>query len=126
MHFVSSFRKHACVILFIYFILLCSKTLNRQQQKLTLLARCATALQWAGMEFRADKSRSFIIKKGKSLNSSPFCVSEPSNPTDFSLFIPSIHSMPVRFLGRNIDGSITDRKSVDELAEKLSDGKNHR
>ena len=88
----------------------------------TLLARCATALQWAGMEFRADKSRSFIIKKGKSLNSSPFCVSEPSNPTDFSLFIPSIHSMPVRFLGRIIDGSITDRKSVDELAEKLSDG----
>ena len=89
----------------------------------TLLARCATALQWAGMEFRANKSRSFIIKKGKSLNSSPFCVSEPSNPTDFSLFIPSIHSMPVRFLGRIIDGSITDRKSVDELAaEKLSDG----
>ena len=61
----------------------------------TLLARYATALQWAGMEFRADKSRSFIIKKGKSLNSSPFCVSEPSNPTDFSLFIPSIHYMPV-------------------------------
>ena len=30
--------------------------------------------------------------------------------------------MPVRFLGRIIDGSITDRKSVDELAEKLSDG----
>ena len=80
------------------------------------------ALQWDGMEFCADKSRSFIIKKGKSLNSSPFCVSEPSNPTDFSLFIPSIHSMPVRFLGRIIDGSITDRKSVDELAEKLSDG----
>ena len=78
----------------------------------TLLARCSTA----------DKSRSFIIKKGKSLNSSPFCVSEPSNPTDFSLFIPSIHSMQVRFLGRIIDGSITDRKSVDELAEKLSDG----
>ena len=84
--------------------------------------QCATALQWAGMEFRADKSRSFIIKKGKSLNSSPFCVSEPSNSTDFSLFIPSIHSTPVRFLGRIIDGSITYRKSVDELAEKLSDG----
>ena len=30
--------------------------------------------------------------------------------------------MPVRFLGRIIDGSITDRKYVDELAEKLSDG----
>ena len=85
----------------------------------TLLARCATALQWAGMEFRADKSRSFIIKKGKSLNSSPFCVSEPSNPTDFFL-VHTIYpiSMPVRFLGRIIDGSITDRKSVDELGGK--------
>ena len=30
--------------------------------------------------------------------------------------------MPVRFLGRIIDGSITDRKFVDELTEKLSDG----
>ena len=69
----------------------------------TLLARCATALQITETVH-------------------PFVFSEPSNPTDFSLFIPSIHSMPVRFLGRIIDGSITDRKSLDELAEKLSDG----
>ena len=88
----------------------------------TLLDRCATALMWAGMDFRAEKSRSFVIIKGKSLNSTPFCVSKPANPTDFSKYIPSIHSAPVRFLGRVIDGSISDRKSVDELEQKLLEG----
>ena len=87
-----------------------------------LLNRCVTALKWAGMGFRADKSRSFIMIKGKSLNSSPFCVSKSSDPTDFSVYIPSVHSMPVRFLGRIIDGSISDRKSIDELEDKLSSG----
>ena len=61
-----------------------------------LLARCTTALTWAGMDFRAEKSRSFVVVKGKSMNSTPFCVSKPSDPTDFSSFIPSIHAMPVR------------------------------
>ena len=28
-----------------------------------LLARCTTALTWAGMDFRANKSRSFVIVK---------------------------------------------------------------
>ena len=90
----------------------------------TLLERCATALHWAGMDFRAEKSRSFIIVKGKSLNSTPFSASKPSDPSDFSSYIPSIHSMPVKFLGRIIDGSISDRRSVDELEKKLSDGLN--
>ena len=87
-----------------------------------LLDRCATVLKWAGMNFRADKSRSFVMIKGKSLNSTPLSVTKPSNPTDFSIYIPSIHSAPVRFLGRIIDGSISDRKSVQELYQKLSDG----
>ena len=87
-----------------------------------LLACCTTALTWAGMDFRAEKSRSFVVVKGKSMNSTPFCVSKPSDPTDFSSFIPSIHSMPVRFLGRTIDGSISDRKAIDELDKKLSEG----
>ena len=88
----------------------------------TLLECCATALHWAGMDFRAEKSRSFVIVKGKSLNCTPFSVSIAAYPTDFSSCIPSIHSMPVKFLGRIIDGSISDRKSVDELEKKLSDG----
>ena len=35
--------------------------------------------------------------------------------------IPNIHEKPVRFLGKTINGS-SDRKSVDELSEKLSIG----
>ena len=76
----------------------------------SLLDRCATVLKWAGIEFRADKSRSFVMIKGKSLNFTPFYVSKSPVPTDFSDYIPSIHSAPVKFLGRIIDGSISDRK----------------
>ena len=45
---------------------------------------------------------------------------EPSSPTDFSCYIPSIHSSPVKFLGRLIDGTLSDRKAIVELEEKLS------
>ena len=84
-----------------------------------LLSKCTTALSWAGMNFRADKSRSIIILNGRSINSTPFKVSEQKSPTDFSCYIPSIHSTPVKFLGRKIDGSLSDRKAIDELEEKL-------
>ena len=87
-----------------------------------LLNKCATALSWAGMQFRADKSRSFVIVKGRSLNTTPFCTSPPESPTDFSNYIPSIHTEPVKFLGRIIDGSLSDRRSIDELEKKLLDG----
>ena len=39
----------------------------------TLLSRCTTALTRAGLEFRADKSRSVGIIKGRSMNT-PFSV----------------------------------------------------
>ena len=87
-----------------------------------LLKRCTRALKWAGMDFRAEKSRTFIVVKGKSLNSTPFCVLKPSDPTDFTSYIPSIYTMPVRFLGRMIDGFISDPKAIDELDQKLTDG----
>ena len=88
----------------------------------SLLDRCTTALKWAGMDFQAANSHSFVVIKGKSLNSTPFSASKPFDTTDFSSYIPSIHSSPVKFLGRVIDGSISDRKSVHELDQKLSDG----
>ena len=40
----------------------------------TLLSRCITALIWAGLEFRADKSCSIVIVKGRSMNRTPFSV----------------------------------------------------
>ena len=54
-----------------------------------LLDLCVTALKQAGMLFRASKSRSLVMKKGKVLDQSPFAVS--SEP------IPLIHSNPIKF-----------------------------
>ena len=90
----------------------------------TLLSRCTIALKWAGLTFRADKSRSIVITKGRSMNTTPFSVSSPKEPSNFTSYIPSIHSKPVKFLGGIIAGSISDRKSLDELEKKLLDGLN--
>ena len=90
----------------------------------TSLSRCAIALNWAGLTFRADKSRSIVIIKGRSMNTTPFSVSSPRELYDFTSFIPSIHSRPVKFLGRIIDGSISNRTSLDQLEKKLLDGLN--
>ena len=56
------------------------------------------------------------------MNTTPFSVSQPKNSTDFSCCIPSIHSRPIKFLGRIIDGSISDRNSLDKLEKKLNTG----
>ena len=63
----------------------------------TLLSRCITALTWAGLEFRADKSRSIVIVKGRSMNTTPFSVSKTSVHPEVSSPIPS---RPIKFLGR--------------------------
>ena len=88
----------------------------------TLLSRCITALTWAGLEFRADKSCSIVIVKGRSMNTTPFSVSKASDQPEVSSSIPSIHSRPIKFLGRIIDGSISDRNSSAELTDKLLAG----
>ena len=80
-----------------------------------LFHRCVKALSWVSMYFRADKSCSIVIVRGKSMNTTPFYVTEPSTPSDFTNYIPSIHSVPVKLLGRIINGSLTDRNSIDEL-----------
>ena len=85
----------------------------------TLLHQCAKALKWAGLDFWSDKSRNIVIIKGKFMNTTPFSVSESKNSTDFSSYIPSIHSKPIKFLGQIIDSSISDRNSLDELEKKL-------
>ena len=99
-----------------------------------LLGRCCTALKWARMKFKAPKSRSIVIKAGRSLCPaiSPFCIPNESEvysdgragmviapPGDY---IPSIHNNPVKFLGRVIDGSLSDRRSIGELDIKLVTG----
>ena len=88
----------------------------------TLLSQCTTALTWAGLEFRADKPRSIVIVKGRSMNTTPFSVSKTSVHPEVSSPIPSIHSRPIKFLGRVIDGSISDRNSSAELTDKILSG----
>ena len=40
----------------------------------TLLHQCTKALKWAGLDLQADKSRSIVIIKGRSMNTTPFSV----------------------------------------------------
>ena len=79
-----------------------------------LLNRCLAALSWARMSFRASKSRSIVITNGKVLNISPYSSNNE--------IIPSIHSNPVKFLGRTIDVSISDNEAIVSFKEKVSRG----
>ena len=88
----------------------------------TLHSWCITALTWASLEFRTDKSQSIVIVKGRSINTTPFSVSKASDQPEVSSCIPSIHSRPIKFLGCIIDGSISDRNSSAELTDKLLAG----
>ena len=98
---------------------LMSSTVSGDQ---TLLSWCTSALTWPDREFRADKSCSIIIIKGRSMNTTPFSVPTPKDQLEPSSSIPSIHSRPVKFLGRIINGSLSDRNFLAELADKLLAG----
>ena len=110
-----------------------------------LLKRSCSALSWARMQFKASKSRYVVIKAGRVLTPaiSPFGIpvieknsgvgSSVLDDVEFSSYvvcipnerldkIPSILDNPVRFLGRIIDGSLTDRRNTEELKSKLADG----
>ena len=56
------------------------------------------------------------------MNTTPFSVSKTSVHPKVSSPIPSIHSRPIKFLGRIIDGSISGRNSSVELTDKLLSG----
>ena len=84
--------------------LLCSSVSGAK----TLLHRCTKALKWAGLDFQAGKSTSIIIIKGRSMDTIPFSVSEQN----FSSYIPSIHSRPIKFLGHIKDSSISAYSSL--------------
>ena len=79
-----------------------------------VLSELDKVLAWARMKPKAPKSRSCVIKSGRSMNVAPFTVRGE--------VIPSIQSNPVKTLGRIIDGSLTDRKSRGELFKKVVDG----
>ena len=75
------------------------------------LNRCICVLDWAGMTFQTLKSRSLVIEKEKIKNICPFqVVKKKVNKVEF---IPSIHSNPIKFLGRVINASLTDSESIE-------------
>ena len=79
-----------------------------------LLGRCAVALIWGRMSFRASKSRSMVIDNGIVIDISPFSLKRE--------IIPSIHANPVRFLGRTIDFNASDKHSVDKFVTEVLSG----
>ena len=89
-----------------------------------MLSYRAAALKLSGLTFRAGKSRSIVIIKGRPMNTTPFSILSPREPSDFTFSIPFIHSRQVKFLGKIIHGSIFVRKPLNNLEKKLLDGLN--
>ena len=56
------------------------------------------------------------------MNTTPFSVPKAKDQLEPSSSIPSIYSRPAKFLGCIIDGSLSDRNSSAELADKLLAG----
>ena len=56
--------------------------------------------------------------RGKSMNTTPFYATKPSTLSDLTNYVPSIHSASVKFIGQIINGSLTDRNSIDKLQQK--------
>ena len=80
-----------------------------------LLTRCTKALTWARMRYNISKSRSFVIKRGKVLNTRPFAL-QPNSESDIISDedrISSIHSKAIQWLGRLINGFLSDRRATD-------------
>ena len=71
----------------------------------TLLDRCQTVLQWAGMQFRAKKSRSLVINEG-AMSDATFYIAGVQGE---GARIPTVLEQPIVFLGRTIDGTLSDQ-----------------
>ena len=83
-----------------------------------LLNRTSIALSWARMSLKASKSRSLVIAKGKVVNNEHLTIT--TNKTVHP--IPSIMENPVKFLGRTISDSLSDRNQIEKVKLALSKG----
>ena len=90
------------------------------EQTNVLLKRACVALAWARMEFRAKKSRGLVIRDGNITKETPFFVQHEGSLGEYvQKMIPSVHSMPIRFLGRIVDASLSDTQQAIKLREKV-------
>ena len=77
------------------------------------LERTVIVLKWARMKLKPQKSRSLVIRKGKSIDEQPFKVGEE--------IIPSIQKEPLKTLGRIYNNSVTDKIAREDLRKKIID-----
>ena len=94
--------------------------LLRPKETQLLLNRCTQVLTWAGMSFRAEKSRCIVIDGGVVKNVTPFTVNLLNS--EESQVIPSIHTQPVRFLGRRICASLSDSENIETFISTFKNG----
>ena len=78
---------------------------------LTALTEVAT---WARMKFKAVKSRSLIIKKGKTTDRFVLRVQNED--------IPSITKSPIKCLGKWFDASLQDKDNVKRIETQVKEG----
>ena len=88
------------------------------------LRRAEVAVGWARMKLKPGKSRSLVIKRGKSLNVEPFAVGGELVDGEVvgGEVIPSLQKKPLRTLGRFYDAGVTYVWFKAELKKKVVDG----
>jgi hypothetical protein len=79
-----------------------------------MLSALIDVASWARMKFKAAKSRSLIIKKGKTTDIFKLSVQDEE--------IPSIVERPIKCLGKWFDASLHDRDNVKKLKTQVEDG----
>ena len=78
------------------------------------LKRTEEVLAWCRMRLKASKSRSLVIQNGTLQKVKPFQVGTE--------VIPGLHEKPLRTLGRNYDGSLSDGNARTMIKEKFLSG----
>ena len=83
-----------------------------------LLDRASAALAWAKMTAKPSKSKCIVIVNGKVNHENILKISHSDN----EVFIPSILDNPVKFLGRLIDHSLSDKNQTEVFSSAVSKG----
>ena len=78
-------------------------------------------LTWAGMSFRAEKSRCIVITGGVVKNEAPFTITLLNGGSEV---LPSIHTQPVRFLVCLIYSSLSDSENIKAFISTFKNGLN--
>ena len=71
------------------------------------------------MRYNIPKFRDFTVKRGKILNTYPLALKSDSESAIIldKIMISSIHSRPINWLGRIINGCLFDRQATYELSQ---------